>query len=219
MKIAVITSSLGGFDNVEPHVEQSLPFDYYLFTDENFPPRDKVMLPRLQAKIPKCFAWQMVPNYDYYLWIDGNLTLKHEDSLKYFLDNIKGYDLVTLKHPLRRNILQELNHIEKRVRMHSNYLASRYSNELFAEQYDVIKKDKDYVDDLLLIGGLFLYRNTPKVQKALKEWWYHISRFHICDQYSFVYTMRKANLKINALSDDYSNCWFLKTGNHRFRNK
>jgi len=36
-KIAIITSNLGGFDKVLPHERQSIPYDYYLFTDEKFP--------------------------------------------------------------------------------------------------------------------------------------------------------------------------------------
>jgi hypothetical protein len=175
------------------------------------------MTPRMQAKIPKCFAWQMVPGYDYYLWIDGSLTLSHKDSLKHFLDNIKGHDLVALRHhPKRSSIKQEVNLISKGIKVHSNYFVARYSNELLKEQYEVIENDKDYVDDLLLIGGVFLYKNTPKVQKALKEWWYHITRYHVCDQFSFTYVLRKAGLKIKVLPDHYGECWYLSAGRHNF---
>lgn len=219
MKIAIITANLGGFDEVLPHAEQSIPYDYFLFTDENFPPRSKAMTPRLQARLPKCFGWQMVPGYDYYMWIDGNLSLRHQDSLKYFVDNMEGHDLVALRHHRRPNIRQETRYIRKGINQESLYIVERYKNELLAEQYDVIKRDKDYVDDMLLLSGAFLYRNTPQVQAAMKEWWHFITRYHIVDQIGFVYAMRKGGLRINALSDIYNDCWYLGVKRHKFHAK
>jgi len=215
-KIAIITANLGGFDKVLPHERQSIPYDYYLFTDENFPPRSEYMTPRLQARMPKCFAWQMVPGYEYYLWIDGNIRLKHPDSLKFFLDNISGYDIVALKHHRRPNIRQEVRYLRKGIRQESMYLVNRYINELLAEEYEVVRNDKHYVDDLLLLSGVFLYRNTLAVQNAFKEWWYHVSRYHIIDQIGFVYCLKKAELKINAREELYNDCWYLEVKRHRF---
>lgn len=214
MKTAIVTANLGGFDNVSPHVEQSIAYDYHLFTDENFPPRHCAMTPRMQARMPKCFAYEMVPGYDYYLWIDGNLTLKHNDSLKHFFDKIEGHDLVVLNHDRRPDIRQETRYIRKAVRQQSKYIVKRYENELLAEQYKFVCDDKDYVDDTLYMTGVFLYKNTPKVQAAMKEWWHFVSRYHIVDQIGFVYAMRKAGLKINALDDKYTDCWYLGVKRH-----
>ena len=218
-KVAIISSNLGSFDKINPHMEQSIPFDYFLFTDENFPPRSKAMTPRLQARIPKCFGWQLVPGYDYYLWIDGNLTLKHRDSLKYFLDSCQGYDLVALQHHRRPNIRQEVRYIRKGMRQESMYLIERYNNELLKEQHRIIQNDKDYIDDMLLLSGVFMYRNTPEVQTALKEWWYHITRYHIVDQIGFVYSIKNAGLKINKLMDIYNDCWYLGVQKHKYHAK
>jgi len=215
-KVAVISANLGGFDNLIPHSAQSVEYDYFLYTDENFHPRYKVMTSRLQSRLPRCFGWQMVPDYDYYLWIDGNLRLKHPDSLKYFLDNISGYDVVALRHIYRPNIRQETRYIRKGVRQQSIYLVNRYDNELLDELYTLIQNDKDYIDDMLLHSGIFMYRNTAKVQAALKELWYYITRYHICDQLTFVYALRKAGLKINARPDKCNDCWFLELNRHRY---
>jgi len=147
-RIAAVTADLRGFDKTMPHSPQSIDYDYFLFTDKNFPPRFNAMTPRLQAKIPKCFAWQMVPGYDYYLWTDGTLTLSHKDSLKHFLDNIEGHDLVALKHPRRHSIKQEIRHIGKGLRVQCDSFVVKYSNELLEEQYKAIEDDKDYVDEV-----------------------------------------------------------------------
>lgn len=218
MKIAVISANLGNFDNVEQHVPQSIPYDYFLFTDENFPPRFKAMTPRLQAKIPKCFGWQMVPGYDYYLWIDADLVLTNSKSLKYFYDNCKENDVVVFRHPRRLNIGQEARYLQKGLKT-SRYLSGRYQNELIQEQMLEITQDKDFVDDMLVIGTVFMYRNTLEVQKMLKEWWYHISRYHIIDQLALPYVLKKSGLRINVRDENYTDCPFLELKTHRYHAK
>lgn len=214
MKILVHTANLSSFDKIQPHAAQSLDYDYHIFNDTNFPPRTKAMTPRLQARIPKCFGWQMKPGYDYYMWIDGNLTLKHQDSLKHFLDGLEGHDVVALHHHRRPDIRQEVRYIRKGIRQQSRYICARYENELLKEEYDEIRANQDYVDDLLLLSGAFMYRNTPQVQAAMKEWWYHTSRYHIVDQIGFVYALKSAGLRIRVFDDLYDDCWYLGVNRH-----
>ena len=190
------------------HEPQSIACDYFLFTDENLPPRSYSMTPRLQAKIPKCFGWELAPGYDYYLWIDGNQAFKHPDAVKYFLDSCKGYDMVFTRHPKRPSIRQEARVMRKGVRQQP-YYRQRYKGEQDAELYSLIAHDKDYVDDTLLSGGIFIYRNTAKVQAALKKWWYFMTRYHINDQLSLPYVLKKAGLKIHILDDDIRANWFM----------
>jgi hypothetical protein len=216
MKVAVISANLGDFDGLQVHAPQSIPCDYYLFSDENFPPRTYSMSPRLQAKIPKCFGWQMAPGYDYYMWIDGGMRLKHPDSLKYFMDSCVDYDFVVLRHPKRPNIRQETRYIRKGVRQ-SPYIRQRYAGELLAELYSLIGNDKDYLDDTLLAGGIFLYRNTSDVQAALKEWWHYQTRYHLNDQLSLAYVLKKSGLKVNIRPDSYGEPWFMGGISHNRR--
>jgi len=218
-KIAVISANLGSFDKEDPHVPQSLAHDYFKFTDENFPPRFKAMTPRLQAKIPKFFGWQLAPGYEYYLWIDGNLSLSHPDALKYFYDQCQGHDIVVLKHPVRPDIRQEVRYTRKGLKQGSLYFAGRYVNEQLKEQYDEILADKDFVDDLLVCGGIFMYRNTPEIRQMFKEWWYHVSRYIIQDQIAFPYVLKKSGVKINVRPDVYSNCPYLSARGHKYHSR
>lgn len=216
MKIAMITASLGNFDKVEAHVPQSIPYDYHLFTDNNYP-RFKTMAPRLQAKIPKCFGWELAPGYDYYMWIDGNLVLTNPDSLKYFFDNCQDYDMVVLKHPGRDTVRWEARYINRGMDQQSRYFVGRYINELMNEQMNEINSDKSFADDMLVIGGVFMYKNTPQVQRMLKEWWYHSSRYNVMDQLSFTYLLKKFKLKINVRPDIYNDCPYLRHKGHIYR--
>src|SRR4051812_20049011 len=125
-KIAVVSASLGSIDQIPKHAPQSINCDFFLYTDENFPPRMKAMTPRLQAKIPKCFAWQMAPGYDYYLWIDGTFALPHPDSVKYFYDLCQGYDIVLLKHSRRPDVRQEARYTRKGLKQQGKNAGSKY---------------------------------------------------------------------------------------------
>ncbi len=216
MRIAVISATLGGFDEPQEHEPQSVPYDYFFFNDDNFPPRPHTLKPRVWAKIPKMFGWQLAPGYDYYLWIDGNQKLAHEDSIKYFLDCCQGHDIVFTRHPKRPNIRQETRVMRKGVRQQP-YYRQRYQGELEEEFYRLIANDKDYTDDILLSGGIFIYRNIPEVQNALKDWWYYITRYHVNDQLSLPYVLKKSGLKLNILEDDIRNCWFIKGIAHNRR--
>lgn len=213
----VISASLGELDRPVNHVEQTVLYKLHRFTDENFLPRDKAMTPRLQAKIPKVFGWQLVPNYKYYLWADGNIEFQNANLIKHFRDALEGYDLVAVRHPRRNTIIWEARYLMRGLKEQSIYLVNRYNNEQWEEQYNVIKKDKDYVDDKLYMGGLFMYRNNEKVCEAMKEWWYHITRYCVQDQLSFPYAMR--NLKVNVLDHDYTNWNYIKRHAHKRRDK
>lgn len=216
MKIMVLSTSLGGFDNVAQSVPQSIEHDSHVFTDENFPPRLASLHPRMQAKLPKMFGWQLKPDYEAYLWLDGNLSLASPDSLRYFSTALEGHDVVVLQHPRRNTIWWEYRYNWRGLHNNapSNYLTKRYTNELLDEQMAVIKEDKDYVDDLLVNGGVFMYRNTPGVQAMLKEWFYHVSRYLIMDQLSWVYVLKKSGLRLNVLPDKFDNCPWLENRRH-----
>ncbi len=213
MKIMILSTSLGGIDNVAQYEPQSVEHDFYQYDE---PLRAKSMTPRLQAKIPKYFGWQLKPGYDFYLWLDGNLRLSHHRALARLVQEMEGYDVVVLQHPYRNTIWWEYRYNWRGLHNNkpSSYLQKRYINELLDEQMRVIKDDKDYVDDLLVLGGVFMYRNTPEVQKMLKEWWYHVSRYLIMDQLSWAYVLKKSGLRVNVLPDIYNDCKWLKVEKH-----
>lgn len=210
MKIAVITANLGDFDKRIDYAPQSVPYDFYLFTDENFPPRYCAMTPRLQAKFPKMFGWQMVPEHDYYLWVDSSFTLPHPDSVKWFMQQCKDVDLALLKHPERNSIQQEADFLKKKFARKSQYVISRYQNELLDEQVEAIKSDKNYEDNQLFAGGFIIYRNVAAVREAMKEWWYHTSRYAIEDQLSLPYAMWKSGCNYRVVPDNFLKTPYLK---------
>lgn len=199
MKVAVVTANLGKFDTVVENVPQSVPYDFYRFTDDNFPPRYCSMTPRLQARIPKMFMWQMCPGYDYYIWVDSSSALLHKDSVKWFLSQCGTEDIAVFPHGRRKTIAQEAEYIKERLRRKCEYVTPRYDNELADEQLAEIKANKTYVDDKLYHSVAFIYRNNVKVQNAMVQWWYRTSRFHSVDQLAFPYVLWLGGCSVNVI--------------------
>lgn len=198
----IISASLGGFDGDAT------------FTDANFPPRINAMTPRLQAKVPKCFGWQLKPGYEWYLWHDGNIKL-NEGAVEYIAD--PKYDVVVFQHPHRKTIEWEHRYNWRALfnNKPSRYMQTRYIGEMSREQEHAQFEDPDYVDNLLINGGVFLYRNTQSVRDMLKEWWYHITRYSVNDQLSFAYVLKQSGVKYKVLPDDITDCKWFEVARHR----
>lgn len=214
--IAVVSANLGGFDPEPMHVKQSVDYKYFCFRDENFPPRFKSMTARLQAKIPKFFAWQLKPGFDYYVWLDNSIVLSDPDAVKYLLDKCEGNDLAVFRHD-RPDIRQEVRYVRKGIKQNIPHIIGKYENEFVSEQYSVIRSDESYNDIVLYMGGVFIYRNAPEVQLALKEWWFHNTRYALEDQISFPYVTR--NLKVNVIEEKLRESKYFKIGRHNKRHR
>ncbi len=202
-KIAVISANMGDFEKPVDNVGQSVDYDFYRFTDENFRPRFRSIYPRLQSRIPKMFGWQMVPDYDFYVWMDASYSFLNPDSVKWFVSQCDGVDFATFKHPCRDTIQEEVDYIKISIKAANSYIRSRFRNELMDEQLAEIKTDPNYVDDCLFAGGTFVYRNNETIHKMMKEWWYHTSRYHINDQLSLPYVVKKSGCKYNLIPSKY----------------
>jgi len=210
MSIIILTANLGNFDKRIPNVEQTISHDFYRFTDENFPPRYGSMTSRLQARIPKMMGWQMKPGYDYYVWVDASCILSDRNSLKWLLMQCENVDFAVLKHPKRNSIKEEADYLKKRLEKKCEYVTPRYENELIDEQLEIINSDKEYVDDHFFASTVMVYKNTDKVHKALKNWFYHTARYHSIDQLSLPYVIWKAECSYNIIPGTYMNSTYIE---------
>lgn len=209
MKIAVVSANLGSFDPVKPNIDQGVGHEFCLFTDENFPPRQNAMTPRMQARIPKMFAHQLVPDYDVYVWHDASVRFMRRDTLAWLVDKIKQSDIAVFKHPDRETVLEEADYLKERLYLESigkkrKYVLPRYEGEWIDEHLEEVDPNRE-----LLASTVFVYRNFPRVQQALKEWFYYTSRYHIIDQLGFPEAIK--DLRVNVIPDDYSKCKYLES--------
>lgn len=205
MKIAILSANLGKFDTNVESVMQDVSTDievtFHRFTDDDFPPI-KGLSPRLQYRIPKCFGWQMFAGYDYYLWLDGSMSLQNPNSVKWFLEKIKDKDLAIFKHPWRHTIEEETAHVEEKLANGNPYIVSRYFNGLHKEQLDECFADPKFKDENLYASNVFMYKNNEKVQMMLKDWWYYGTRYFTVDQIALPYVIFQNDLKVAKLEED-----------------
>jgi hypothetical protein len=202
MRLCILSANLGNFDKVVEPVEQLLPegidsIAYHCFTDSDFPPITG-LTPRFQYRIPKFFGWQMFPDYDYFIWLDGSLSFTKEDGAKWFTEQLKNADIAVFKHPWRKTIKEEADHIEDHLQQGKPYITARYKNGLHKEQLKDIQLDKYYEDDHLYASTAFIYRDGEEVRDALRMCWLHQSRYYTCDQLAFTYALKDLAVKVIA---------------------
>ncbi len=210
MKLCILSANLGNFDKPIKPVEQELPngidlIEYHCFTDADFPPITG-LTPRLQYRIPKLFGWQMKPGFDYYLWLDGSMSLTRPDCVRWFMDQLADGDIALFKHPWRHTIEQEVDHIEEYLLKGDRYITSRYKNGLHKEQLADIKLNKDFTDNTLYASTTFIYRDSAHIRDVMRLWWLHQSRYYTCDQVVLPYVVRDSDVRIlsgNLFKHDY----------------
>jgi hypothetical protein len=207
--IAIITANFGKFDKQIEWEKQ--PCKVIKVDDFNFPLRLNAMTPRLQSKLVKMFMWDIYPNYDYYIWIDASFKMLI-GATEWLLCKLHTSDIAVIKHPFNKTIKGEYEFLKEHI--HTKYIDRRYRNELLDEQYDKIAKDKNYIDDCLFCGGIFIYKNTEAIRNMFKEWWFYTTRFHLDDQLSFPYVLKKSGCDYRIIDDDIYHLPFIPYMRH-----
>jgi Protein of unknown function (DUF616) len=208
MKTCILTANLGNFDHVEPPMDQTIDFDWHCFNDKNFPPIGG-LTPRLQYRIPKTHGWQMKPDYDYYIWLDGSMRLAREDSAAWLLEQLGTNHMAVFRHPDRSTARQEADYIERLLQKNHPYIMSRYKGGLHEEQMGEIETlFTNYDDRNLYASTVLVYRATPAVKAMMQEWLYTSVRYFTCDQIVLPYLLWKHDLdvkviELNPFKNDY----------------
>jgi len=220
MKICAISANLGYFDPTVSWVEQRIPpastLKVFNLNDSDFPPRFNAMKPRLQARIPKMFGWRMFPGFDVYLWVDASCALLDSGSVWWFVTQLNDdYDIALFKHPDRKTIQEEAAFLKKKLGENNQYITCRYAGEYLSSQMGHILNDPSgYEDNTLYASTALVYRNTPAVQEMMKNWWIHTSTYHVIDQLSLPYVVKKSGIKVMEIEEDYLNIpWITYTRN------
>jgi len=206
--MAVVTASLGPSGPIAPMIPQSgVDVTHVPITDIELPPRPCAMTPRLLARYPKCFGWEMAPGFDVYLWLDACLTLAHGGAAAWWLEQLGNAEFVAFRHPFRRTVGDEAEFLREQV-PNSRRLQQRYAGErLDAQMRAVVKPELP-----LLAAGAFLYRPTFLVTSALSRWWEHNTRYHLNDQLSLAYVLWRLCVPCETIDLDIFHCPHLTVG-------
>lgn len=106
VKVAVVTSIMGGYDPPAAWAEQDHPAEYVLVTDRptDCPPWRTVveprpqLHPRLAAKYAKCRP-DAYADADVYIWADGNVRVSDPGMIRWCLTGLRKGRIAIPRHP------------------------------------------------------------------------------------------------------------------------
>lgn len=195
--MAIIRAIIGNIDKYEGH---ELPNEFR-YTEENaLRPRSDLNA-RLKSKYFKMCQHEIKPNAQAFIWADGSYQI-YEGITEWFLQELGSADAVFIRHPFLSSAREEMEFVEKGIQNGDPYLVTRYTNERISQQY-ACYKELGFPDTFLVCGGLFIRKNTPKVNNAFDDWFLENVKWTIEDQISLPYIIWKHKLDIKIIDSNF----------------
>lgn len=209
MKIAVITAIFGGIDTPKPFPEQSVTCDYFCFTEANSPVPLPNLPDRLKAKYFKLQAHRVLPGYDYYIWIDGNIEVTSPDFVKTMIEATNS-GIAIQRHHERETIEQEIDFILKSDNV---YLTTRYGAQPLKQEYEYYLSRGMPPDAPLYSCNIFAFTRAGLF--FFDYWWSLVLQWSWFDQSAFSFSAWQTSSGINTvdLGPMFDNPYF-KHSNH-----
>ena len=177
MRKVLYTCITGQYDDACAHVFVDDTWEYVMFTDNQYllgmrrymhwdirPLEYKKQTNVKNARWHKINAHKLFPNYDYSLWLDGNIVIMNRDffvRINRFIDN--DTKLCVPTHPVRQCIFDEAETIKE---LHID-------NGCTVNQEMFILRCWRYPHNNGLNETCILLRkhNTPQVRRMQRIWW------------------------------------------------
>lgn len=192
-RVVVYTAISGNFDDLIQHTYISKDFNYVCFTDQQVgdpgiweirPLEDRNLDRVRSAKYYKILPDQFFEDYEYSVWIDGNIDVL-TNELEVRIEELiqAGSILSASKHFERDCIYQEAN------------ICMLYG----IDDPDIIDAQVHYYrskgfpehDGLFEMNIIFRKHNDQHLTAMMQDWWEMIVKFSRRDQLSFIYVLRK----------------------------
>jgi hypothetical protein len=225
-KKVVYTAIFGGYDELPD--PQFIPegWDFICFTDSNIKSNiwevKKVPAiykdPTRNARKYKILPHRWFSNYEYSLWVDGNILIRNDinELIPEYLNkvNIAVHDHNQNQLDPRNCVYQEAQAIF--------YFGKRNGN--YKDDPNIIQKQiQRYADEgypshnsLAVTMQLLRKHNKKDCIKIMEQWWEEIKYGSKRDQLSFNYSIWKTNTSFVYFKGDSRNTkYFLHTGKHK----
>ena len=203
-RIAVMVCITGEFDEFVPYPFTDPEIDYYFVTDRPdwqvpdivknsfnvIPARYSNPNPRRTARFVKSHPYLYLNNYDYCVWIDGNIIPLQE--IRPMVDDLirSGADLGVIAHTVRTSWKEEAIECVR----------------ISADKSDVLHEQIEYynskglpeaglIETNILISNL----RKPEVIKFFSLWWAEICRFSLRDQVSINAAISESNVRTHFI--------------------
>lgn len=222
-RIAVVTAVAAGKDLlVDPEVNTE-GADFIAFSDQ---PQQHLSIWQVQplpiwssdprfadrrhAKLPKVLPQVLLPGYDFYIWVDGNYTLKMgplEICNAVLQDPFA--DIAVFQHRRRNCVYQEAREVLRYRLDHAALVRAQIA------EYRRQRFEKG--------GGLFemctfVTRGSPRSLQLALAWWEQICRFSSRDQLSFPYAVLLSGARVATIDAPgvFDNPYFRQVHHHRY---
>jgi len=221
-KVAVYTAIYGDKDEITELLPQNIEADYFLYTDDIrlkgkevkgwkviYSPVNEFKTPRMKAK-----TWKIKPSigvlkdYDFTVWIDGHITFKRRDSLRYLLG--KGKHFRAFKHPEFDCIFREFFNITNKHRWVNNM-----DRKLAIRQLNRYNKDGFPKHHGLVAGSVLIRDNSEEIKRFNEFWWLQIMGGSQRDQLSLPYSLYKMEIKPDIMKLNNRDNRYINYGNHK----
>lgn len=221
-KVAIYTCITGNYDKVENPIIMEKNCDYYLFTNNNSITSDFWKITKIPDNIKelennskinryiKMHPKELFPDYDYSIYIDGNIQIV--STISQLITKINdSTGLAIHRHCSQNCIFQEVKVC--RAYNKGNYKnmknqINRYKKENFPRNYGMFECN-------MLISDL----KNKKSEEIFDAWWEeYISSESFRDQLALPYVLWKNNFKINdvgIIGEDINKNYLLKINSHR----
>jgi len=205
MKIVIYTAIFGRYDRLRDEQFISEDYDYVCFTD--MPYRSQVWDIRVcvpvpfdpvrSARIHKICPHRYLPEYEYSVWMDGNIVLRGpvEPIIETYLSgcNIAMYSHMGT-YDKRDCIYEEADTVIQQQKDKKNVVMRQM------QRYEL----EGYPRNNGLVASMIVFRRhcEPDIVKAMEQWWLEIKNHSKRDQLSFNYVAWKQNLRFSYIDGD-----------------
>ena len=211
-KIVVYTSIFGGYDTIlEPYYVSDM-CDYFIITDQKIPEGSiwkKITVENIEgfeemddyhkSKFCKMMPHILFPEYDYSIWVDGNVQIVAD--LVPLVDRMEDKTaMATFKNPLHNCIYTEKNFLICKNAANYEQLEAQinlYRGKGFPKQFGM----REF--------SIIVRKHSDELcQKLMKQWWGHVNRYTMRDQISFPYILWENGMHIDyiqLLGDNWRN--------------
>lgn len=220
----IYTAIFGGKDDLKEPKMIPLGWDFVCFTDSNpvsgtwhtIQSKPESDDPVRSAKIFKVLPHRFLPQYEYSVWIDGNMVVRgNPDALieEYLAGvNIAVYDHAWTKDDSRNSVRAELSALLAMAEK------GKYKDDpvLMRKQVEAYLQE-GFPDNIGLISGMVIVRrhNQSDVVAAMNDWWQEIERYSRRDQLSFNYVAWKDHLDFKYIEEDSRNNHYFQWVPHK----
>lgn len=200
-KIAIYSANVGNYDEVLQPKVISADYDYILFTNDTKETNIGVWQVRpfnytnsIQTKIArylKANPEEMLPEYEYSVWMDSNLCINDNNFYHKIATLIEKEVLIaTMDHPLRHCTYREA----------AAWLDGHECEDIIIRWDDYLRKEQ-YPENngLFETNVLFRHHHNKRVAQFDKLWWWCIENYSRRDQLSFNYVAWKIGVNIDYI--------------------